>query len=59
MLFFVEIFSNFVIGFWVMKIRGTYCILEGVAEVGQRLLAGCCIVYLMRGGGYCIFRDIF
>ncbi|MBO5729098.1 MAG: hypothetical protein J6R43_04585, partial [Paludibacteraceae bacterium] len=26
--------------------RGAYCILEGGAKVGRRLLAGCCIVYL-------------
>ena len=36
------------------KKRGAYCILEGVAKVGRRLLEGCCIVYLEKGGGYCI-----
>ena len=29
-----------------------------IFEVGRGLLAGCCIVYLNEGGGYCIFRGI-
>jgi hypothetical protein len=41
------------------EVGGAYCILEGVAKVGRRLLEGCCIVYLDKGGGYCIFRCIF
>ena len=39
--------------------KGAYCILEGVLQVGLRLLAGCCILYLNKGEGYCIFCDIF
>ena len=41
------------------KKRGAYCILEGVAKAGRRLLAGCRIVYLEKGGGYCILVGIF
>ena len=38
---------------------GAYCILDGVLKVGWGLLEGCCIVYLAKGGGYCIFWLFF